>query len=87
MDGRIERIMVPGSACSIAFGTGLSPMEPGSQRGIQVVVEDAEAARAALVEAGVETTDADQQPWGTFVFFNDPDGNAWTLQEATPPPG
>ncbi|MDX6213208.1 MAG: hypothetical protein QOF82_2295 [Frankiales bacterium] len=78
---RFVQLTPPGSACSIAFGQGLSDMAPGSQRGIQVVVEDAAAARAQLVARGVAASDVDVQPWGSFVTFADPDGNRWTLQE------
>ena len=78
---RFVQLTPPGSACSIAIGTGITPMEPGSQKGLQVVVEDAQAARDQLVAKGVEATEVDVQPWGSFVFFQDPDGNAWALQE------
>jgi catechol 2,3-dioxygenase-like lactoylglutathione lyase family enzyme len=78
---RFVQLTPPGSACSIAIGTGITPMEPGSQKGLQVVVEDAQAAREQLVAKGVEATEVDVRPWGSFVFFNDPDGNAWALQE------
>jgi predicted enzyme related to lactoylglutathione lyase len=78
---RFVQLTPPGSACSIAIGTGITPMEPGSQKGVQVVVEDAQAAREQLVAKGVEATEVDVQPWGSFVFFQDPDGNAWALQE------
>jgi catechol 2,3-dioxygenase-like lactoylglutathione lyase family enzyme len=78
---RFVQLTPPGSACSIAIGTGITPMEPGSQKGLQVVVEDAEAARQGLLAHGVEATEVDVQPWGSFVFFNDPDGNAWALQQ------
>ena len=71
----------PGSACSIAFGRGLSAMEPGSLKAVMLVVDDADAARAELLEAGVEASEVDPQPWGRFVTFEDPDGNRWTLQE------
>jgi len=71
----------PGSACSIAFGKGISPMKPGEQKGIQVVVKDVAKARQQLVDQGVEVTEVDEMPWGKFVFFKDPDQNAWTLQE------
>lgn len=76
----------PGSACSIAFGEGISEMAPGSQRGIQIVVADAAEARTALLARGVQASDVDDQPWGKFVRFADPDGNTWALQElpATP---
>jgi catechol 2,3-dioxygenase-like lactoylglutathione lyase family enzyme len=78
---RFVQLTPPGSACSIAIGTGINPMPPGSQKGLQVVVEDAAAARQELIAHGVEATDVDVQPWGSFVFFHDPDGNAWALQE------
>jgi len=81
---RFVQATPPGSACSIAFGTGISDMEPGSQRGIQVVVPDADAARQHLLDNDVEATEVDEQPWGRFVFFSDPDGNAWTLQQLPP---
>jgi predicted enzyme related to lactoylglutathione lyase len=78
---RFVQLTPPGSACSIAFGTGITDMPPGSQRGLQVVVADAEAARQQLVSRGVETSDVDVQPWGSFVTFSDPDGNRWVLQQ------
>jgi catechol 2,3-dioxygenase-like lactoylglutathione lyase family enzyme len=80
-DLRFVQVTPPGSACSFAFGQGITDMEPGSQRGIQVVVPDADAARAHLVERGVHCTEVDEMAWGRFVFFADPDGNAWTLQQ------
>lgn len=80
-DIRFVQLTPPGSACSIAFGQGISDMEPGSLRGIQVVVADAAQARSELVGRGVEATEVDEQPWGRFVYFADPDGNAWALQE------
>jgi catechol 2,3-dioxygenase-like lactoylglutathione lyase family enzyme len=83
---RFVQLTPPGSACSIAIGTGITPMEPGSQKGLQVVVDDAEAARRDLLAHGVEATEVDVQPWGSFVFFNDPDGNAWALQQLPPRP-
>jgi predicted enzyme related to lactoylglutathione lyase len=79
---RFVQLTPPGSACSIVIGTGVTDqMAPGSQKGIQIVVADAEAARAQLMHAGVDVTDVDERPWGKFVFFADPDGNAWSLQE------
>lgn len=78
---RFVQLTPPGSACSIAFGTGITDMPPGSQRGVQVVVPDAEAARQQLVSRGVEASDVDVQPWGSFVTFSDPDGNRWVLQQ------
>ncbi|HET7475525.1 MAG TPA: VOC family protein, partial [Dermatophilaceae bacterium] len=71
----------PGSACSIAFGKNMSPMEPGSLKALQAVVEDIEATRAFLVGNGVEVTEIDDMPWGRFCFFKDPDGNAWSVQQ------
>jgi catechol 2,3-dioxygenase-like lactoylglutathione lyase family enzyme len=79
---RFVQVTPVGSACSIAFGEGLSEgMAPGTQKGIQVVVDSAEAARAELVSRGVAATDLDVQPWGTFTTFDDPDGNHWAVQE------
>jgi predicted enzyme related to lactoylglutathione lyase len=81
---RFVQLTPPGSACSIAIGEGITDMVPGSQKGIQVVVADAEAAHAALIAKGVEASDIDDQPWGRFVYFSDPDGNAWALQQLPP---
>jgi catechol 2,3-dioxygenase-like lactoylglutathione lyase family enzyme len=79
---RFVQLTPPGSACSIAFGEGLGvDMPVGGQRGIQVVVPDAAAAREQLRGAGVEASEVDEQPWGRFVKFADPDGNTWTLQQ------
>jgi catechol 2,3-dioxygenase-like lactoylglutathione lyase family enzyme len=77
---RFVQLTPPGSACSIAIGKGLSDAAPGSVQGMQVVVTDIEAARAELVQRGVEATDVQEFPWGQFVFFNDPDGNRWSVQ-------
>jgi catechol 2,3-dioxygenase-like lactoylglutathione lyase family enzyme len=81
---RFVQLTPPGSACSIAFGTGITAMAPGSQRGVQVVVPDADDAWRHLRDHGVDATPVDEQPWGRFVTFTDPDGNAWTLQELPP---
>ncbi|MDY7527979.1 MULTISPECIES: glyoxalase superfamily protein [Cryobacterium] len=81
---RFVQLTPPGSACSIAFGTGITDMAPGSQRGVQVVVPDADEAWRHLRDHGVDATPVDEQPWGRFVTFADPDGNAWTLQELPP---
>jgi predicted enzyme related to lactoylglutathione lyase len=78
---RFVQLTPPGSACSIAMGTGMGEMEPGSQRGLQLVVADIEAARAELVGRGVEVSDVQVFPWGSFVFFSDPDGNSWAVQQ------
>jgi predicted enzyme related to lactoylglutathione lyase len=81
---RFVQLTPPGSACSIAIGTGITDMPPGSQRGLQIVVADAEAARQQLVGRGVKASDVDVQPWGSFVTFSDPDGNTWSLQQLPP---
>jgi predicted enzyme related to lactoylglutathione lyase len=81
---RFVQLTPPGSACSIAIGTGLVESAPGSVKGLQLVVPDIEAARAELVERGAEVGEVQDFPWGRFVFFSDPDGNAWSVQEAVP---
>jgi catechol 2,3-dioxygenase-like lactoylglutathione lyase family enzyme len=81
---RFVQLTPPGSACSIALGTGLTEMEPGSVEGLQLVVEDIEAARADLAGRGVEVSDVQHFDWGSFIFFSDPDGNGWAVQ-ALPP--
>jgi predicted enzyme related to lactoylglutathione lyase len=78
---RFVQLTPPGSACSIAIGEGITDMVPGSQKGIQIVIADAETARDALIAKGVAASDIDDQPWGRFVYFSDPDGNAWALQQ------
>jgi catechol 2,3-dioxygenase-like lactoylglutathione lyase family enzyme len=77
---RFVQLTPPGSACSIAIGTGLVDSKPGSVKGLQLVVSDAHAARAELLERGVEVGEVQEFPWGSFVFFNDPDGNGWAVQ-------
>ena len=86
-DLRFIQCTPPGSACSIAFGKGLTEKEPGSLEGLQMVVEDADAARADLAGRGVDVSDVQDFPWGRFVFFSDPDGNAWAVQQLPPRPG
>ena len=81
---RFVQLTPPGSACSIVLGTGITEMPPGSQKGVQCVIADAEAARQELLEHGVEASEVDVQPWGSFVRFADPDGNTWSLQELPP---
>jgi catechol 2,3-dioxygenase-like lactoylglutathione lyase family enzyme len=81
---RFVQLTPPGSACSIALGTGLTDMTPGSVRGVQVVVTDIEAARDELTGRGVEVSEVQRFPWGAFVFFDDPDGNRWSVQEIPP---
>jgi predicted enzyme related to lactoylglutathione lyase len=80
-DLRFVQLTPPGSACSIAIGTGITDMAPGSQRGLQVVVADIEAAREQLLGRGVEVGDVDKQDWGSFIYFSDPDGNTWSVQQ------
>jgi predicted enzyme related to lactoylglutathione lyase len=81
---RFVQLTPPGSACSIALGTGLVETQPGSAQGLQLVVEDVEAARAELLERGVEVGEVQDFPWGSFVFFTDPDGNGWAVQQIQP---
>jgi catechol 2,3-dioxygenase-like lactoylglutathione lyase family enzyme len=82
---RFVQLTPPGSACSIAIGQGLTDRLPGSAA-IQVVVDDAEAAHAELAGRGVPVSDVQAFPWGTFVFFSDPDGNDWSVQQLPPRP-
>jgi catechol 2,3-dioxygenase-like lactoylglutathione lyase family enzyme len=81
---RFVQLTPPGSACSIAMGTGISTMAPGSLQGLQIVVPDVDAARAELLERGVAASEVQVFDWGRFVFFADPDGNGWALQEIGP---
>ena len=81
---RFVQVTPPGSACSIAFGEGISEMTPGTQNGIQVVVPDAEAARQELLDHGVDATEVETLAWGSFTTFSDPDGNSWTVQQLPP---
>ena len=78
---RFVQLTPPGSACSICLGEGITDMTPGSQRGLQIVVPNADDARTHLVDNGVEASEVDEQDWGRFVYFADPDGNTWALQE------
>ena len=78
---RFVQLTPPGSACSIVIGLGITEMTPGSQRGLMAVVPDADAARAELLGRGVEVSEVDEQSWGRFVYFADPDGNTWALQQ------
>jgi predicted enzyme related to lactoylglutathione lyase len=80
-DIRFVQLTPKGSACSVSIGRGLSDAEPGSVQGMQLVVEDAHAAHAELVERGVEASEVQEFPWGRFVFFSDPDGNGWAVQQ------
>lgn len=81
---RFVQLTPPGSACSVVLGTGVTDMAPGSQRGVQIVVDDAEQAQQELIGRGVAASDVDVQPWGSFVRFSDPDGNTWALQQLPP---
>ena len=80
-DLRFVQLTPPGSAASIAIGKSLSGMEPGSVEGLQLVVSDIGAAREALADGGVDVSEIQDFPWGRFVFFADPDGNRWAVQE------
>jgi predicted enzyme related to lactoylglutathione lyase len=78
---RFVQLTPPGSACSIALTSGVHEMLPGSIDGLQLVVDDADAAREELLQRGVEVGDVQEFPWGRFVFFADPDGNSWSVQQ------
>ncbi len=78
---RFVQLTPPGSACSIAIGMGIVDTPPGSVQGLQLVVSDINAARAELLERGVEVSGVEEFPWGSFVFFSDPDGNGWSVQQ------
>ena len=82
---RFVQLTPPGSACSIAIGKGVSQKEPGSVEGLQVVVADIEEARSTLAAGGVDVSDVHDFPWGRFVYFADPDGNGWAVQEIVRP--
>ncbi len=81
---RFVQLTPSGSACSIAIGDGLVKTPPGSAQGLQLVVDDVKAARAELLERGVEVSEVQDFPWGSFVFFSDPDGNSWSVQQLPP---
>jgi len=78
---RFVQLTPPGSCCSIAFGRGIVDSAPGSLKGLQLVVADAEAARVELAGRGVDVSDVQVFPWGSFVYFSDPDGNNWSVQQ------
>ena len=84
-DIRFVQLTPPGSACSIALGKGVSQKEPGSVEGLQVVVADIEEARSTLAAGGVEVSEVQDYPWGRFVYFSDPDGNGWAVQQIVTP--
>jgi predicted enzyme related to lactoylglutathione lyase len=83
---RFVQLTPPGSGCSIAIGKGIMTTEPGSVQGLQLVVDDIEAAHDDLSGRGVEVSDVQDFPWGRFVFFADPDGNGWAVQQIPPRP-
>ena len=83
---RFVQLTPPGSACSIAIGKGITDKTPGSVGGLQMVVSDIEAAHRELSSRGVAVSPVDDQPWGRFVYFKDPDGNAWAVQQLPPRP-
>ena len=83
---RFVQLTPPGSACSIALGKGVTDAPPGSVKGLQMVVSDIEAAHAELAGRGVDVSDVQVLPWGSFVFFDDPDGNRWAVQQLPPRP-
>jgi uncharacterized glyoxalase superfamily protein PhnB len=78
---RFVQLTPEGSACSIVIGEGITEMKPGSQQGLQVVVDNTQAAYDELKEKGVEVSDVQEMPWGIFTFFSDPDGNGWSVQQ------
>jgi len=83
---RFVQLTPPGSACSIAIGEGISTAPPGSVQGLQIVVDDVYAARDQLLERGVDAGEVQVLAWGSFIFFKDPDGNAWSIQQLPPRP-
>src|SRR5262245_59158691 len=83
-DTRFVQLTPPGSACSIALGKGVTDAPPGSVRGMQMVVSDIEKAHAELLGRGVDVSEIQDLPWGSFVFFEDPDGNRWAVQQVQP---
>jgi len=85
-DLRFVQLTPPGSACSITIGTGVTDAQPGSVKGMQMVVADIEQAHRELSDRGVDVSDIQDFPWGRFVFFSDPDGNAWAVQAMVPQP-
>ena len=81
---RFIQVTPPGSACSVAFGRGIVDSEPGSVKGLQLVVGDINDARTELVDRGVDVSEVQVFPWGSFVYFSDPDGNGWSVQQLPP---
>ena len=78
---RFVQLTPPGSACSIVIGDGITEMKPGFQQGLQMVVVNADIAHDELKARGVEVGEVQDMPWGRFVYFSDPDGNSWALQQ------
>jgi predicted enzyme related to lactoylglutathione lyase len=78
---RFVQLTPPGSACSIVIGLGITDMPPGSQKGLQMVVADVKEVRDELIKRGAEVSEIEVMPWGSFVYFSDPDGNRWSLQQ------
>lgn len=78
---RFVQLTPPGSACSIVIGEGTTDMQPGTQKNLQMVVQDARAIRETLASRGVDVSEVQEMPWGMFVYFSDPDGNSWALQQ------
>lgn len=78
---RFVQLTPPGSACSIAIGTGITDAEPGSVRGLQMVVADIQTAHDELAGRGMQVSAVSVLAWGSFVYFSDPDGNSWAVQE------
>jgi catechol 2,3-dioxygenase-like lactoylglutathione lyase family enzyme len=85
-DLRFVQLTPPGSACSIVIGVGITDMPPGSIKGLQMVVPDVKEVRDELVKRGVAVSEIEVMPWGSFVYFSDPDGNSWSLQQLPPRP-
>jgi catechol 2,3-dioxygenase-like lactoylglutathione lyase family enzyme len=80
-DLRFVQLTPPDSACSIAIGVGITTMQPGSLEGLLMVVSDVKAVREELIKRGADISEIDVQPWGSFAYFRDPDGNSWSLQQ------
>jgi predicted enzyme related to lactoylglutathione lyase len=78
---RFVQLTPPGSGCSIVLGKGITEAAPGSVEGVQLCVKDVDLARAELTGRGVEVSEIEEYPWGRFVYFHDPDGNKWSVQE------
>ncbi len=81
---RFVQLTPEGSACSIMIGEGVNEAAPGSQQGLQVVVDDTQAAYEMLKKNGVDASEVQEMPWGIFTYFSDPDGNTWAVQQLVP---